>query len=574
MTSALPAAGAGGSTAVGQGTPDAPEDGTRDRAGDVATDQAPQTEARVVVEAQELRGEGRTEAERGTEVSHPEPEPVNKGSSGTVSAAGRGGAATNTCAQENAGPNACNVGGSGSSPRKDDSARLSTNTAPSVVQRASKSVQRDKKPLYQLTVGYKTLLESCQAKRTNKRPYRFTPASGPVLAKGALSLASASAAASDPDPFVLPNRGPNNNGYDDVYDDYVVVEGEVWLDRYTLGKPLGRGSFGQVVEAFDSVLGKAVAIKIIKSRPSFTNQGKIELRILQHMNAKDPEDSNCIVRLLCHFSFRNHLCLVYEVLCCNLYELLRIGNFAGMSLNLVRKFGYQIALALRFLAREDVRVLHCDLKPENILLRDPKKALIKIIDFGSSCFVDERAYTYIQSRFYRAPEVILGAQYSNEIDMWSLGCILAELYTGQPLFCGQNEADQICSIRHILGPLPAALLDNAHAEKIRKLGKAVGHPAPPTGPLPLRSIQQILESRFRATVENGIGPDAERRSADFAVFVDLIERLLRLDPKQRLQPVEALLHPFFRPAPPAQSATRNGATAATLRPAGHLRQDQ
>lgn len=77
-----------------------------------------------------------------------------------------------------------------------------------------------------------------------------------------------------------------------------------------------------------------------------------------------------------------------------------------------------------------VKIVHCDLKPENILLKSANKSAIKVIDFGSSCFEHERIYTYIQSRFYRSPEVILGIPYDMAIDMWSFGCILAELYTG------------------------------------------------------------------------------------------------------------------------------------------------
>ena len=83
------------------------------------------------------------------------------------------------------------------------------------------------------------------------------------------------------------------------------------------------------------------------------------------------------------------------------------------------------------------------MKPENILLRSPDKSGIKIIDFGSSCFKNERIYTYIQSRFYRAPEVILRLPYSEKVDMWSFGCILVELYTGEPLFPGNNEQEQL-----------------------------------------------------------------------------------------------------------------------------------
>ncbi len=86
-------------------------------------------------------------------------------------------------------------------------------------------------------------------------------------------------------------------------------------------------------------------------------------------------------------------------------------------------------------------MIHCDLKPENILLKQANKSGIKIIDFGSSCLWNQRIYTYIQSRFYRAPEIILGIPYTCAIDMWSFGCILAELYSGYPLFPGESETD-------------------------------------------------------------------------------------------------------------------------------------
>lgn len=93
-----------------------------------------------------------------------------------------------------------------------------------------------------------------------------------------------------------------------------------------------------------------------------------------------------------------------------------------------------VLAAARFLRQHSL--IHCDLKPENILLMQPQRSAIKVIDFGSSCFINERMYTYVQSRFYRSPEVILGLTYGCEIDMWSFGCILAELYMGYPLFPG------------------------------------------------------------------------------------------------------------------------------------------
>jgi dual specificity tyrosine-phosphorylation-regulated kinase 1 len=124
--------------------------------------------------------------------------------------------------------------------------------------------------------------------------------------------------------------------------------------------------------------------------------------------------------LKAHFVHRDHMCLVFELLSYNLYDLLRLTKFRGVSLNLIRKFGKQIITSLLVLAESNI--IHCDLKPENILLRHPKRSAIKVIDFGSSCRDSRTVYTYIQSRYYRAPEVILGTRYSVAIDMWSLGC--------------------------------------------------------------------------------------------------------------------------------------------------------
>jgi len=110
---------------------------------------------------------------------------------------------------------------------------------------------------------------------------------------------------------------------------------------------------------------------------------------------------------------------------------------------------------------EEENIIHCDLKPENILLKSQDKSGIKIIDFGSSCFADQRIYTYIQSRFYRAPEIILGIPFTTAIDMWSLGCILIELYTGMPIFPGESEHEQLMLLMEVLGLPDIYLLERS-----------------------------------------------------------------------------------------------------------------
>ncbi|XP_006809044.1 dual specificity tyrosine-phosphorylation-regulated kinase 1B [Neolamprologus brichardi] len=304
-----------------------------------------------------------------------------------------------------------------------------------------------------------------------------------------------------------------NDGYDDDNYDYIVKNGEKWLDRYEIDSLIGKGSFGQVVKAYDHHEQEWVAIKIIKNKKAFLNQAQIELRLLELMNKHDTEMKYYIVHLKRHFMFRNHLCLVFELLSYNLYDLLRNTNFRGVSLNLTRKFAQQLCTALLFLATPELSIIHCDLKPENILLCNPKRSAIKIVDFGSSCQLGQRIYQYIQSRFYRSPEVLLGMPYDLAIDMWSLGCILVEMHTGEPLFSGSNEVDQMNKIVEVLGVPPSHMLDAA--PKARK---------------------------YFDKLSDGLWTVKKNKD----VKKDLILRMLDYDPKSRITPFYALQHNFFK----------------------------
>eukprot|EP00966_Prymnesium_polylepis_P289840 6695038-Prymnesium_polylepis.1 len=230
----------------------------------------------------------------------------------------------------------------------------------------------------------------------------------------------------------------------------------------------------------------------------------------------------------------------------NLYDLLRHTNFKGVSLNLVRKFGKQIMKALCFLQLRDVSVIHCDLKPENILLRHPKRSAIKLIDFGSSCRDGQTVYSYIQSRFYRSPEVLLGCSYSCAIDMWSLGCILVEMHTGEPLFSGQDEADQIVKIYELLGTPPAHMIQagTKGLKHFRKSDETSAYVLRHPRNCKPRSLNDVLG------VETG-GPDGRRLGepghsvTDYLKLKDLIMKMLKYDPAERICPFDAISHTFF-----------------------------
>ncbi|KAL2763219.1 dual specificity tyrosine-phosphorylation-regulated kinase 1B isoform p65 [Daubentonia madagascariensis] len=325
-----------------------------------------------------------------------------------------------------------------------------------------------------------------------------------------------------------------NHGYDDDNHDYIVRSGERWLERYEIDSLIGKGSFGQVVKAYDHQTQELVAIKIIKNKKAFLNQAQIELRLLELMNQHDTEMKYYIVHLKRHFMFRNHLCLVFELLSYNLYDLLRNTHFRGVSLNLTRKLAQQLCTALLFLATPELSIIHCDLKPENILLCNPKRSAIKIVDFGSSCQLGQRIYQYIQSRFYRSPEVLLGTPYDLAIDMWSLGCILVEMHTGEPLFSGSNEVDQMNRIVEVLGIPPAPMLDQA--PKARKYFERL-----PGGGWTLRRTKELRK--------------------------DLVLRMLEYEPAARISPLGALQHGFFRRTADEATNTGPAGSSASTSPA-------
>jgi dual specificity tyrosine-phosphorylation-regulated kinase 1 len=161
--------------------------------------------------------------------------------------------------------------------------------------------------------------------------------------------------------------GVHNDGFDDQNYDYILQGDEILKDRYILKHRMGKGSFGQVVCAYDQENKCEVAIKIIKSRKPFMMQARTEIDILMKIQEKDPNDERHVVRLLDQFIHRNHQCIVFEILSFNLYELLRNTRFRGVSLNLIRKFAIQLLRALELLSRPEVNIIHCDLKPENIV---------------------------------------------------------------------------------------------------------------------------------------------------------------------------------------------------------------
>lgn len=262
-----------------------------------------------------------------------------------------------------------------------------------------------------------------------------------------------------------PSKGTKNDGYDNDDSDYILYVNDILgseeaghKNRYLILDVLGQGTFGQVVKCQNLRTQEVVAVKVIKNRTAYFNQSMMEVSVLDLLNQKlDKNDDHHLLRLKDTFIHRQHLCLVFELLSVNLYELIKQNQFRGLSTTLVRVFAQQLLNGLTLLNK--ARLIHCDLKPENILLKNLESPIIKIIDFGSACDERQTVYTYIQSRFYRSPEVLLGLPYSSAIDMWSLGCIVVELFLGLPLFPGSSEYNQVSRIVEMLGMPPMWMLE-------------------------------------------------------------------------------------------------------------------
>ncbi|KAF7560310.1 hypothetical protein G7046_g3832 [Stylonectria norvegica] len=367
-----------------------------------------------------------------------------------------------------------------------------------------------------------------------------------------------------------PSKGVKNDGYDNEDSDYILYVNDILgseeaghKNRYLILDVLGQGTFGQVVKCQNLKTQEVVAVKVIKNRTAYFNQSMMEVSVLDLLNTKlDKNDDHHLLRLKDTFIHRQHLCLVFELLSVNLYELIKQNQFRGLSTTLVRVFAQQLLNGLALLNK--ARLIHCDLKPENILLKNLESPIIKIIDFGSACDERQTVYTYIQSRFYRSPEVLLGLPYSSAIDMWSLGCIVVELFLGLPLFPGSSEYNQVSRIVEMLGNPPNWMIEMGKQageffeKRQDEFGRRTYH---------LKSMEQYAREHstkeqpskkyFQASTlpeiiksypmprKNMKQNEIDREMNNRIAFIDFVRGLLTINPLERWSPQQAKLHPFI-----------------------------
>ncbi|XP_036414703.1 pre-mRNA processing factor 4Bb isoform X2 [Colossoma macropomum] len=330
---------------------------------------------------------------------------------------------------------------------------------------------------------------------------------------------------------------------------YRVNIGEMLDKRYDVYGYTGQGVFSNVVRARDTArAGQEVAVKIIRNNELMQKTGLKELEFLKKLNDADPDDKFHCLRLFRHFYHKQHLCLVFEPLSMNLREVLKkYGKDVGLHIKAVRSYSQQLFLALKLLKR--CNILHADIKPDNILVNE-SKTILKLCDFGSASHVADNDITpYLVSRFYRAPEIIIGKPYDYGIDMWSVGCTLYELYTGKILFPGSSNNHMIKLSMDLKGKMPNKMIrkglfkDQHFDQNLNFL---------------YIEVDKVTE-REKVTVMSTINPTKdlladliggqrlpEEQRKKVMQLKDLLDGTLMLDPAKRISINQALQHPFIQ----------------------------
>ncbi|XP_074952557.1 cyclin-dependent kinase-like 5 isoform X2 [Phalacrocorax aristotelis] len=289
------------------------------------------------------------------------------------------------------------------------------------------------------------------------------------------------------------------------------------MNKFEILGVVGEGAYGVVLKCRHKETHEIVAIKKFKDSEENEEVKETTLRELKMLRTLKQEN---IVELKEAFRRRGKLYLVFEYVEKNMLELLEeMPN--GVPPEKVKSYIYQLIKAIHWCHKNDI--VHRDIKPENLLISH--NDVLKLCDFGFARNLSEGSnanYTeYVATRWYRSPELLLGAPYGKAVDMWSVGCILGELSDGQPLFPGESEIDQLFTIQKVLGPLPAEQMklfySNPRFHGLRF--PAVNHP-------------QSLERRYLGILSG--------------VLLDLMKNLLKLDPADRYLTEQCLNHPSFQ----------------------------
>lgn len=326
-------------------------------------------------------------------------------------------------------------------------------------------------------------------------------------------------------------------------------DGLILNQKYAMIRKLGEGTFGRVFECADQEdSGKKKAVKVVRAVERYKHDAMVEASVLDELGQLDPKNECQCVRLQDRGEAYGHYYLTFEALGPSLAEELELRNYNPFSMRRIRTFGRDMLIAIAFMHRNDL--IHTDLKLPNVLLEMDTRdcTRIKVIDFGGTrrTSTGRRHKSLVQTRQYRAPEVLLESGWSFPADLWSIGCMLLELYTSDLLFPVHHTDEHLCLVNHICGEIPAKMISKESPYFVD--GKLKDPDAfPPT---------KARHVRHRQTLKEIVRPrDAE--------FYDCVKQMLRVDPDQRITAKDALSHPFFNDMrATTASSTASGSVSA------------
>ncbi|PWN31834.1 kinase-like protein [Meira miltonrushii] len=349
---------------------------------------------------------------------------------------------------------------------------------------------------------------------------------------------------------------PPKEPIDDSEGHFIVREGDYVTERYRISSLLGQGTFGKVVKCQDLSGSGEVAIKIIRAVQKYTDAAQIEIRVLRTLRDHDPTNKYKCIHLLNTFSYRNHVCIVSELLGQSVFDFLKDNDFNPFPPLHIWHFAKQLLRSVAFL--HSLGLVHTDLKPENILLVNGKFSLvpitwrpnsrkkrvlqdcdIRLIDFGSATFNDEYHSQVVSTRHYRAPEIILQMGWSYPCDAWSIGCILIEFYTGEALFQTHDNLEHLAMMEAVLGPMPDDFRRKAETYRPTyfKSGR-LDFPNSTTNRQSRKFVKAMKALDDTVVSQQGF-------SKHDKYFKSLLKKLLTFDPNQRIRVSDALKHPYF-----------------------------
>eukprot|EP00607_Mallomonas_marina_P010090 CAMPEP_0182419856 /NCGR_PEP_ID=MMETSP1167-20130531/4210_1 /TAXON_ID=2988 /ORGANISM="Mallomonas Sp, Strain CCMP3275" /LENGTH=785 /DNA_ID=CAMNT_0024594991 /DNA_START=38 /DNA_END=2392 /DNA_ORIENTATION=- len=335
---------------------------------------------------------------------------------------------------------------------------------------------------------------------------------------------------------------PYKTGFEETKH-FKPVKGTIVAGRFRVSEILGQAAFSTALQCEDLEPGEFgpqwVCLKVIKNNKDFFDQSLDEIKLLQYINSMGDADRHNVLKLVDYFYCKEHLFIVCELLRENLYDF---GKYIRdndeqpyFTFPRLKSIIRQVLEALRFI--HSLGLIHCDIKPENIVIKSYSRCEVKLIDFGSSCFVTDHLTSYIQSRSYRAPEVILGLPYDFKIDIWSVGAVLAEMHTGYVLFQNDSVATMLARISGILGPMPASMIKNG-----REAAKFYTVAGIPYDRSEAGDFALIYPKRTSLQTRLHLPPPGIPLSKDEENFQDIVRWMLEILPDKRPYATDALTH--------------------------------